>query len=204
MKKLDLKKDLKDLYTVSKGKVVAVKVPKLRYLMIDGQGDPNTSKEFADAITALYGLSYTLKFMIKKGPEAIDYGVMPLEALWWADDMNDFLKADKSMWKWTAMILQPNFINKKLVLAAKEELMRKKKDTPTLAKVRLEDMTEGACAQILNIGPYSEEAPNIAKVHAFIHEQGKALRGKHREIYLSDARRTAPEKLRTIIRQPMG
>jgi hypothetical protein len=204
MKKLDLKKDFKDLYTVPKGKVTAVKVPKLRYLMIDGQGDPNTSKEFADAITTLYGLSYTLKFMIKKGPEAIDYGVMPLEALWWADDMNDFVKADKSNWKWTAMILQPSFINKKMIAAAKEELVRKKKDLPAMEKVRLEDMTEGACAQILHIGPYADEGPNIAKVHAFIHEQGKALRGKHREIYLSDARRTAPEKLRTIIRQPMG
>ena len=114
--------------------------------------------------------------------------------------MNDFMKADKSKWKWTAMIMQPSFIDKKMIAAAKEELVRKKKDLPAMAKVRLEDMTEGACAQILHIGPYADEGPNIAKVHAFIHEQGKALRGMHREIYLSDARRTPPARMRTIIR----
>ena len=179
-------------------------MPQLRYLMIDGQGDPNTSNAWADAITTLYGLSYTLKFMIKKGPEAIDYGVMPLEAMWWSDDMSDFLNANKENWSWTAMILQPSFIDAKLIAAAKAELQRKMKDLPALDKVRLEDMTEGECAQLLHTGPYADEGPTIARLHAFIAGQGKALRGKHREIYLSDARRTDPEKLRTIIRQPVG
>ena len=201
--KIDLKKEFAALYKATT-KPVVIKVPKLRYLMIDGQGDPNTSKAFADAITTLYGLSYTMKFMLKKGPEAIDYPVMPLEAIWWADDMSDFMKANKSRWKWTAMIMQPSVINTRTVKAAKAELERKKKVLPAIGLVRLEDMAEGACAQILYVGPYATEGPTIEKLHAFIKEQGKALRGKHREIYLSDARRVAPEKLRTIIRQPMG
>jgi hypothetical protein len=201
--KIDLKKEFAALYKATT-KPVVIKVPKLRYLMIDGQGDPNTSKAFADAITTLYGLSYTMKFMLKKGPEAIDYPVMPLEAIWWADDMSDFMKANKSRWKWTAMIMQPSVINTRTVKAAKAELERKKKVLPAIELVRLEDMTEGACAQILHVGPYATEGPTIQKLHAFIKEQGKAPTGKHREIYLSDARRLAPEKLRTIIRQPMG
>ena len=203
MKKLDLKKDFAVLYKAT-AKPAMVKVPKLRYLMIDGEGDPNTSKAFADAITTLYGLAYTMKFMLKKGPEAIDYPVMPLEALWWADDMDDFMKANKSKWKWTAMIMQPSIITAKTLKAAKAELERKKKVLPSMGLVRLEDMTEGTSAQILHVGPYSAEGPTIAKLHAFIKEQGKALRGKHREVYLSDARRVPPEKLRTIIRQPLG
>lgn len=203
MKKIDLKKEFAALYKAT-AKPAVLKVPKLRYLMIDGQGDPNTSKDFADAITTLYGLSYAMKFMLKKGPEAIDYPVMPLEAVWWADDMNDFMKANKSKWKWTAMIMQPSIINAKTMKAAKAELDRKKKALPAIDLVRLEDMTEGACAQILHVGSYASEGPTIQKLHAFIKDQGKAPRGKHREIYLSDARRMAPDKLRTIIRQPMG
>lgn len=203
MEKIDLKKEYPALYkaTAVPG---SVRVPKLRFLMCDGTGDPNTSKDFADAITALYGLSYTLKFMCKKGPKAIDYGVMPLEAQWWADDMADFMRAAKDKWKWTAMILQPSFIDTKLLAGAKEELRRKKKYTPTMDQVRLEDFTEGSCAQILHTGPFAAEGPTIAKLHAFITAQGHALRGKHREIYLSDMRRTAPAKLRTIIRQPFA
>ncbi len=203
MKKLDLKKEYATLYKAT-AKPCNVKVPKLRYLMIDGHGDPNTSKDFADAITTLYSLSYTLKFMMKNGPEAIDYGVMPLESIWWSDDMVDFALANKSKWKWTAMIMQPPFITTRLLKAASAELTRKKKELPARAKVRLEVMNEGACAQVLHVGSYASEGPTIAKLHAFINEQGKALRGRHREIYLSDARRTAPDKLRTIIRQPMG
>lgn len=203
MKKMDLKKEFGALYKAT-AKPALIKVPKLRYLMIDGQGDPNTSKAFADTITTLYGLSYTMKFMLKKGPEAIDYPVMPLEALWWADDMEDFMKANKDKWKWTAMIMQPTIITAKTVKAAKAELDRKKKVLPAIDLVRLEDMTEGPCAQILHVGSYASEGPTIVKLHEFIKEQGKALRGKHREIYMSDARRVAPDKLKTIIRQPMG
>ncbi|MBP7408628.1 MAG: GyrI-like domain-containing protein [Flavobacteriales bacterium] len=203
MKKLDLKKEYAALYKAT-AKPGSVKVPKLRYLMIDGQGDPGTSKDYMDAITTLYGLSYTLKFTIKNGPEAIDYGVMPLESLWWADDMRDFERANRSNWKWTAMIMQPAFITATTVKAAKAELMRKKKDLPAMAKVRLGDLTEGMCMQVMHTGPWANEHPAIMGLHACIAEQGKAPRGKHHEIYLSDPRRTAPEKLRTILRQPMG
>ena len=203
MKKLDLKKEYAALYKAT-AEPSLVKVPKLRYLMIDGEGDPGTSKDYMDAITTLYGLSYTLKFMIKNGPEAIDYGVMPLESLWWADDMRDFERANRDNWKWTAMILQPAFITATTLKAAKAELLRKKKDLPAMAKVRLEDLAEGSCAQVMHTGPWSEEHPAIMGLHAYIADQGSTIMGKHHEIYLSDARRTAPEKLRTILRQPMG
>lgn len=203
MQKIDLKKDFAALYKAT-AKPALIKVPKLRYLMIDGQGDPNTSQAFTDAIATLYGLSYTMKFMLKKGPMAIDYPVMPLEAVWWADDMRDFLKGNKTKWRWTVMVMQPTVINAKALKAARAELERRKKVLPAIGLVRLEDLTEGACAQILHVGPYAAEGPTIAKLHAFIQQQGKAPRGKHREIYMSDARRVAPEKLRTIIRQPMG
>jgi hypothetical protein len=203
MKKIDLKKEYAALYKAT-AKPSSVKVPKLRYLMIDGEGDPGTSKDYMDAITTLFGLSYTLKFMIKNGPEAIDYGVMPLESLWWADDMSDFERDNRDKWKWTAMIMQPAFITATTLKAAKAELVRKKKDLPAMDKVRLEDLTQGACAQVLHTGPWSEEHPTIMGLHAYIAETGKEPRGKHHEIYLSDPRRTAPEKLRTILRQPMG
>jgi hypothetical protein len=207
MKKLDLKKQWKDFYGTKAGAIVAVEVPPLTYLMVDGEGDPNTSQTYREAIEALYSLSYTLKFTLKKGPRAIDYGVMPLEGLWWADDLRDFgwagRQANKSAWKWTAMILQPDVIARSEVDAAFDEV-RKKKNPAALDRVRFETLTEGACAQTLYLGPYSEEDPTIQRIHGFIHAAGKELRGKHHEIYLSDSRRIAPEKLKTIIRQPMG
>jgi len=203
MEKLDLKKKWKDLYGAKAGPIVAVDAPALRYLMVDGEGDPNTSLAYQEAIEALYSLSYTLKFSLKKGPRAVDYGVMPLEGLWWADDPGVFHRAEKSAWKWTAMILQPEFINQREVDAAFEEV-RKKKNPAALDRVRLETLEEGAAAQTLYLGPYSEEGPTIERIHDFIHAAGKELRGKHHEIYLSDPRRTAAEKLKTIIRQPMG
>jgi len=202
MKKIDLKKDFAGLYTVPKGKIVMVDVPELSYLMIDGKGDPNHSTEFQEAIEALYSLSYTLKFNIKKGPLAIDYGVMPLEGLWWSDQMESFTTNDRSKWLWTLMIMQPDFINTKMVKEAMSALTLKK-TLKALPKLRFEKMKEGKVAQILHIGPYDQETENILKLHAFIKDNGFQLYGKHREIYLSDMRRTAPEKLKTIIRQPM-
>ena len=202
MEKLDLKKNLKHLYSPSKDKVMEVDVPAMYYLMIDGQGNPNASKSFQDAVEVLYALSYTIKFTIKKSAQAVDYGVMPLEGLWWSDDMSSFLKNDKSNWKWTLMIMQPSFVSPKIVNSARAEL-KEKKDLPALQKVRFEALTEGRCAQILHIGPFSEEGPTIEKVHRFISERGHKLRGKHHEIYLSDIRKAAPEKWKTVIRQPM-
>jgi hypothetical protein len=203
MKKIDLKKELAPLYSASAGKIATVEVPRLQYLMIDGKGDPNVSESFAAAINALYSVSYTLKFSIKKGAIAIDYGVMPLEATWWSDDMEDFGQGNKSNWHWTAMILQPDFVTAEMVAQAIQEA-GKKKDLPALPLLRLETTAPEKAAQLLHIGPYSAEGPNIQRLHQYIHDQGHALKGNHREIYLSDARRTVPEKLKTIIRQGMG
>lgn len=201
MEKIDFKKHYKNLYQTSAKEVVSVDVPPLNYFMIDGEGDPNTSKSYAEAVEALFTLSYTLKFMIKKGELAIDYGVMPLEGLWWADDMETFSTENKADWKWTMMIMQPEFITADLVDKAIAEVKRKKQ-LSALSKIRFETYSEGLCAQLLHIGPFSEEGPSVAKVHSYIESKG-ALSGIHHEIYLSDIRRAAPEKWKTIIRQPM-
>jgi len=202
MEKLDLKKQWRNLYQPPVGEITTVTVPPLTYLMVDGQGDPNTSKLFEQAVEALYSLSYTLKFSLKKNPHAIDYGVMPLEGLWWADDPSVFFQSDKSTWKWTAMILQPEFISRANVDAAFDEV-RRKKNPPALNCVRFDTLEEGGSVQTLYLGPFSEEGPVIQRMHDTIHAAGKQLYGKHHEIYLSDPRRTAPAKLKTILRQPM-
>lgn len=201
MPKIDLKKELKHLYGPSAKVVVQVDVPALQFLMIDGEGDPNTSKQYAEAVEALFSVSYTAKFMVKKSPQAIDYAVMPLEGLWWADDMSTFIDGDKSKWKWTMMIMQPDFVGAEVVHAAIAQV-KQKKPLPAVAELRLENFTEGLCAQVLHVGPFSEEGPTIQKVHEFIHARS-SLAGKHHEIYLSDIRRAAPAKWKTIIRQPM-
>jgi hypothetical protein len=202
MTKIDYKKELKHLYKPSTKNVEIVEVPQLNFLMIDGEGDPNTSQEFQDAVEALYSLSYTLKFMIKKGEEGIDYSVMPLEGLWWADDMSQFSVENKATWKWTLMIMQPEYITTKLFYEAVEQV-KQKKNPVALPKVRFEAFSEGKVAQIMHVGPFSEEGPTIEKVHNFIEANGYKLSGKHHEIYLSDIRKAAPEKWNTIIRQPM-
>ena len=202
MKKLDLKKDLRSFYKASAKDVALVEVPLMNFFMVDGAGDPNTSSDYREAVEALFSLSYALKFMIKKGAMAIDYGVMPLEGLWWADDMADFTNGNKDHWQWTAMMMQPEFITPDLVTEARAQT-EKKKNLPALPKVRFETWHEGRVAQTLHIGPFSEEAPTIERVHRFIEESGLERAGKHHEIYLSDIRRAAPEKWQTIIRQPV-
>lgn len=201
MKKIDLKKELKHLYLPSAKEVVEVDVPTMTYLMIDGEGDPNTSPQYAAAIEALFSVSYAIKFMVKKGPLTIDYGVMPLEGLWWADDMTRFSTEDKSNWKWTMMIMQPSFVTREIIDSAIADV-RKKKNPAALSRMRVESLTEGRCAQILHIGPFTEEGPTVEKVHRFIDSRGKRT-GKHHEIYLSDIRRADPAKWKTVIRQPM-
>ena len=200
--KLDLKKALAPLYGPSAKTVSEVEVPPLSYLMVDGMGDPNTSQAYKDAIEALYSVSYTLKFASKKsgGP---DWGVMPLEGLWWADDMDVFTRAQKDEYRWTAMILQPDFVTAADVKSAVAELRRKGKDLPALTLLRLKTLKEGRAAQVMHIGPFAGEGPTIERVHAFIAEQGRKLHGKHHEIYLSDIRRGDPAKWKTVIRQPM-
>ena len=202
MGKVDYKEKLKYLYKPSAKKVEIVNVPKMNFLMIDGQGDPNTSQSFREAVESLYAVSYTIKFMVKKGNLAVDYGVMPLEGLWWADDMSKFSVERKNEWKWTLMILQPEIVTKKLVSEATRQV-REKKNPPALAKLRFEPFSEGKAAQTMHIGPFSEEGPTVQRVHALIEANGSRLRGKHHEIYLSDIRKAAPEKWKTIIRQPM-
>ncbi len=203
MEKIDYKKELKHLYRPSAKKVETVDVPKMNFLMVDGKGDPNTSQAFQDAIGALYPLSYTLKFMIKRGELGIDYGVLPLEAIWWADDMSSFAEGKKDEWKWTLMIMQPELITQEMVQEAIEQV-RIRKNPVSLPLVGFEPFEEGKVAQIMHIGPFSEEGPTIEKVHSFIKEGGYKLSGKHHEIYLSDIRRAAPEKWKTIVRQPMS
>ncbi len=203
MKKIDFKKQLKHLYIPSAGKVEIVHVPQMNFLMIDGMGDPNTSRSFSDAIEALYPLAYTLKFTLKKGKTAIDYGVLPLEGLWWSDDMSSFRRGEKEKWEWTLMIMQPGCITRAMVNEAMEEVA-KRKNPPSLPLVRFEAFHEGKAAQILHIGPFSEEGPTIERVHRFIEENGSRNVGKHHEIYLSDIRRAAPEKWKTVVRQPMS
>lgn len=199
--KIDLKKEYKTLYQPSKKQVEQVDVPALNYLMIDGAGDPNHSPAYREAVEALFAVSYTAKFMIKKGELAIDYAVMPLEGLWWAEDMTTFSRNDKSQWQWTMMIMQPNWVDRAIVDQAIAQV-KKKKNLAALSKIRFECFHEGRCAQIMHIGPFSEEGPTIQRVHAFI-EARTALSGKHHEIYLSDIRRADPSRWKTIIRQPM-
>jgi hypothetical protein len=199
--KIDFKKELKHLYNPSAKEPVTVNVPEMNFLMVDGRGDPNTAQEYKDAVEALYAVSYALKFMVKKA-KGVDYVVMPLEGLWWVDDMAQFTVEDKDAWKWTSMIMQPEYVTEDSVGEALEQV-RKKKNPPALSKVRFESFREGLSAQIMYIGPFSAEGPTIENLHSYIKANGYELRGKHHEIYLSDPRRTKPEKLRTVIRQPM-
>jgi hypothetical protein len=201
MPKIDLKKELKHLYEPSVKDFAIVDVPPMNFLMIDGQGDPNTAQEYKESIEALYAMSYTLKFMAKKDL-GTDYTVMALEGLWWADDIQDFITMNKDAWKWTSMMMQPDLIIQEMVERAIAEV-RKKKDPPALSKMRFERFDEGKSVQIMHIGPYSEEGPTIARMHAYIHENGYTENGKHHEIYLSDPRRTDPGKWRTVIRHPI-
>lgn len=201
MDKLDLKRTLRHLYAPS-ATVEVVDVPRLCCLMIDGQGDPNTTPAYAEAVEALFSVSYTAKFMLKRGPAAVDYAVMPLEGLWWAEDPAAFAANERARWHWTMLIVQPDIVDAHVADEAIDQV-RAKKRLPAVERLRLEDFTEGRCAQTLHVGPFSQEGPTIARVHAFIAERSQ-LTGKHHEIYLSDVRRADPAKWRTIIRQPMA
>jgi hypothetical protein len=200
--RLDLRKELKQLYQPSAKSVVEVRVPAFTFLMIDGQGDPNTSIAYKEAVEALFAVSYTAKFMLKKGSSKQDYAVMPLEGLWWAKDMAAFRNGDRSQWQWTLMILQPKCVTRPVLRAAMQEAAAKKQ-LPGIARLRIERFAEGRCAQLLHVGPFSAEGPTIERLHAYIDAHGRR-RGKHHEIYLTDIRRAAPARWKTVIRQPMG
>jgi len=203
MQTLDLKKIRKPYYT-AKATPVFIDIPAMNFLMADGTGNPNTSAEYADVLQALYSVAYTLKFKVKK-ELGIDYPVMALEGLWWTEDMNLFSVEKKEDWLWTMMISVPDLITRNLLETAADEAARKK-NLPALSRVRLEAFAEGPAAQLMHIGPYSAEAENIQRLHAFIHANGRSFDGlkqKHHEIYLSDPRKSALEKMKTIIRQPV-
>ena len=200
MKKIDYKKKLKHLYGPSSKKIVIVEVPPMNYFMVDGEGGP-AAESYQQAIEALYGLSFTVKFDVKKGV-GLDYTVMPLEGLWWAKDITAFSADRKDEWLWKMMIMQPDHVTAKHVNAATKQL-REKKNPLALDKIRFESYHEGLSVQILHIGPYDDEGPTIAQMHKFIDENGYQLHMKHHEIYLSDPRRSKPEKLKTVLRQPI-
>lgn len=202
MDKIDLKKTLPS-YRARHGEFDVVEVPPRAYLMINGHGDPNSSPEFTSAVESLYSLAYALKFFSKR-ELGRDYVVPPLEGLWWAADMSAFTTArDKSAWDFTLMLLVPDWLDRAQVEEVAEAIERKSAP-PRLRDVRFETLDEGTCVQTLHIGPFDAEAEVLAHLHdEVIPDAGLAMTGKHHEIYLSDFRRTAPDRLRTILRQPV-
>ncbi len=202
MTKLDFKKTLKELYNPTAKSVSEVVVPPMNFIMLDGNGDPNDEAEFRPRVEVLYALSYTLKFASKQ-QLGVDYGVMPLEGLWWVDGNLpvDPTTSDRRTWKWTLMIMQPDHITRALYDAAVEKV-RTKNNSALLPNCRFEHYDEGRSAQIMHIGPYSAEMPNIQRIHAYIAGKGAYPTAKHHEIYLGDPRKAAPDKLKTVLRQP--
>jgi len=196
-------KDRKRLYSPKPGKPEILDVPAMNYIMVDGEGNPETSQQFQDVMQGLYGLAYTLKFALKKADPARDFRVGPLEGLWWMDDMREFSLETKGSWKWTVMIPLPDHVTAAEVASAKEAV-NSKKGADVAGGVRFETFKEGLSAQIMHIGPYAAEASTIQTLHAFIRESGFVFAGKHHEIYMGDPRTAAPEKLKTVIRQPVA
>jgi hypothetical protein len=193
--------EFKRLYSPSARACQLLDVPEMRFLVVNGAGDPNTSQDFQEAIQALYSVSYTLKFALKKsgGPQV---RVMPLETLWWNDAGGRLDLGSKADWSWTAMLRQPDFATEAMIDDAKRQAGAKR-PLPALSKMRFEPFREGLSAQVMHVGPYAEEAPTIERLRAFIAEQGCQPVGKHHEIYLGDPRRSAPDRLKTIVRQPV-
>ncbi|MHB8288420.1 MAG: GyrI-like domain-containing protein [Acidimicrobiales bacterium] len=202
MQTYDIKKDRKDLYAPRAGGFEIVEVPPLDFLMVDGHGDPNTSIAYHEAIEALYGASYSVRSVAKARLGKLNT-IGPLEGLWSADDLTAFRKRDKSAWDWTMMIAQPEWVTAALVEEALSAA--RKKRLPALGLIRLEHYAEGRSVQILHVGAYDDEGPTLERLHRdFLPASGFVPRGRHHEIYLSDARRTEPARLKTILRQPVS
>ena len=202
MEKIDFKKSQKEFYT-AKLNPQMLDVPSMKYLMIDGAGNPGKSPDYSASVGALFGIAYTLKFMIKKS-SGVDYAVGPLEGLWWMDRMEEFSMDRKDDWKWTMMIRQPDFIKKEDFKTALDLFFKKKDANHDFGMlVRFEEYEEGNSAQVLHNGPYDNEPPVIAGLHDFIKGKGFSLRGKHHEIYMGDPRRADPAKLKTVLRHPI-
>ena len=203
MEKIDFKKTLASLYNPKNTSTwELIDVPEMNYLMVDGEGNPNTAKSFADAVEALYAVSYTLKFMSKR-VLGKDYGVAPLEGLWYADDMKIFEAGDKDSYKWTLIIMQPEWITEAMITDAIEQV-KAKKNPIALSKLYFKPYHEGSSLQLLHIGSFDAEAPKLQELHCtYMPAHGYEFGGHHHEIYLSDMRRVAPDKLKTILRQPI-
>lgn len=199
---VDFKKTYKHLYSPKPGVPEIITIPKMQFAMIDGSGDPNTSQEFQDATGALYSTVYGLKFSHKKHHKSPEFTVGALEGLWWTKAGKMFEIGQKKDWLWTLMIWLPDEITQD-EFAEQIANIKAKKPNPELAKLRLESLEEGPVVQIMHVGPYADEQPNVDKMHAFAKEQGYEQCGKHHEIYLGDPRRTDPNKLRTIVRHPI-
>ena len=201
--KIDFKRTIAS-YHARRDVLEVVDVPDLQYLMVDGHGDPNTTPEFAAAVAALYPVAYALKFASRR-ELGRDHVVMPLEGLWWSDDMESFTATrDKSRWDWTLMIMLPDWVDTEMFESTVAKTAAK--DRPArLDEVRLERLSEGTCVQTLHVGSYDDEAELLARMHKeFIPDPGLRMTGRHHEVYLSDARRVPPEKRRTILRQPVA
>ncbi len=203
MEKVDFKKTMRHLYLPSSKDFELIEIPPMNFLMIDGKGNPNTSLAYQEALEALYSMSYTLKFA-SKNELGRDYTVPPLEGLWWAEDMESFIKPDaKDDWLWTSLMMVPDWITPEMVDQAREQAASKR-ELPALERLRFELFDEGLSVQILHIGPFSAEGPTIARLHQeYLPQNNLKENGHHHEIYLSDPRRVAPEKLRTVLRQPV-
>jgi hypothetical protein len=200
MPKLDFRCEHKALYAPAPKAFSTLDVPVLTYFMIDGAGDPH-AEAYHEAVEALYAASSALKALSKAA--GLDYVVSPLESLWWTDDGKEFPQGDRSAWRWTAMIAIPDAVSADLAQEAIERA-KDKKALPALGHMRMETLEEGRCAQILHVGPYTEQVAALSRLHhEFLPQNGFAPLGKHHEIYLTDPRRTAPEKLKTILRQPV-
>ena len=209
MDKIDYKKAEKELYLPKKPAIVDV--PEMVFFAVDGRGDPNTSADYQEALELLYGLSFTVKMSKMSGetPEGyFDYVVPPLEGLWWTDEpgFNGRATGNKEDFRWTSLIRQPEFVTEEVFAWARQALAKKKPGLD-VSKARYWRWTEGLCVHMLHVGPYDTEPATIDKLDNFIADQGYAADfsgdRRHHEIYLSDPRRTAPEKLRTVIRHPV-
>ncbi|AWB96331.1 hypothetical protein DCE93_12290 [Agromyces badenianii] len=199
-RKYDVKRELA-CYTAPRGRFELIDMPELGYCMVDGHGDPNTAPEYAAAVEALYAVSFTAKFQCKRELDR-DYVVGPLEGLWSADDPATFITREKSAWSWTMMIWQPDWLPPELIA---EAIGRATAKAPAAERVRFERLAEGRSVQTLHLGSYDDEGPTLARLHdEFMPEHRLRFNGRHHEVYLGDPRRTAPEKLRTILRQPVA
>lgn len=202
MEKRDLKKEHRNMFSPKKGVFSIIEIPQLKYITIEGEGNPNIAESFSKSTEALYTIAYGIKFAMKESGD--DFTVMPLEGLWYCDNMSKFSEDNKDEWKWKLMILQSELVEQEIFENARIKGITKKTELKEyLEEVKLEKYTEGLSVQTMYVGAYKDEAPVIREMHKFIGENGYELAGLHHEIYIGDPRKTEAAKLKTILRQPM-